>query len=197
MPEGAVRTWSQTKNNVQRIIILVVFFVLIGIGLWVYHHNIVNIRQKQVLCSELKTSVQCLLPLCSRRLRHLALDGGSAEGEAPALSESQEEFLRELEELTPRKYFFVLDKKGQAWMNGGNRHLSQRAGGARPGTSLFALDPERKKPVEDLVSTALQGGGFAEYEWNCPEHDSQIREKISYIERIPQTGLFIGRGVYM
>lgn len=192
--EAVVVTLGRARRGVQRAVTLVIFFVLIGIGLWVYHQNAVNIRKQQLLCAELKSSVQALLPFCSSRLENCGSDlARITEDESPDIFG----FLRELEGLGGEQYYFVLDKLGQSWANGGNPHLSLRASGARPGPALFSLNPESKKPVEDLVTAGMGGGGLVEYAWNSPGHRDEKRPKISYVEHIPRTGLLLGRGSYL
>ena len=196
MAEEVVKTWTRAKNGVQRIVSLVIFAVLIAIGLWIYYNNVIHIRKRQLLRSELESSVKCLLPLCGSRLSTAGVDLEMLETGNPE-HQAMCTFLEELERIDETKYFFVLDKKGQSWANGGNPHISQRMSGTRPGISMFTVDPEMKKPVETMVSTAMQGGGVVEYDWVCPSKNNEKTKKISYVERIPDTGLILGRGVYI
>ena len=91
----------------------------------------------------------------------------------------------------------MVDTKGHCWANGGNPSLALQAPGVRPGPSLFGIDPERSKPVENMVNVANEGGGFVEYKWNSPEHQGEKRPKLSYVEPIPHTTLCLGRGAYI
>jgi len=185
----------------QRLVVVALLLALVGIGLWIYHTNVVGIRTMQLRRAELKASVQAMAPLLGHRLAHLSDGAGREAGPPETLqeSESPEEsaILAELESLGEQDYYFVLDAKGHCWANGGTPSLALRAPGIRPGPSLFGVDPERSKPVENLVDAGNSGGGFVEYKWASPEHRGDRRSKLSYVEQIPGTALYLGRGTYV
>ena len=86
-------------------------------------------------------------------------------------------------------YFYVLDFDGnmllhsrQPWREGAN-HWDDRAG-------------DGSFPIQQIIHTAKQGGGFVEYLWTRPSSGVEER-KLGYVATRPALGWIIGSGIYL
>ncbi len=192
----SVTSLSESYGGMQRTVVVVLLLALVGIGLWIYHTNMVGIRSMQLRRAELKASVKAVAQFLSPRLAGLSLEADSNERLEERHAEAAEA-LAELEELGSKDYYFIVDAKGRCWADGGNPSLALQAPGVRPGPSLFGIDPERTKTAENMVDAANSGGGFVEYKWASPEHRGDPMPKMCYMEQIPGIALYLGRGTLL
>jgi len=184
------------------VVALVIFIAIICITMWLYYENAKRNRTLQISRCHLRASVQALIPLCSR---HLVGCGTEQRRELqPGKDEQALLFLKELETIrsNDHDYYFVLDQQGRCWANGGHPPLAERHASVRPGMVLLGSphledhDENTENGVQRLVQTGMEGGGFVEYKWNSPQHGHSRRSKVSYVERIPDTSLVLGCGMY-
>jgi signal transduction histidine kinase len=187
------------SHGVQRAVALVIFFVIIGISLWLYYENMNRNRTLQLRRAHLRAAVRALLPLCAKRL---AMCGSAGRPQLRRVDEQDGAALRWLQDVEELRaegdYYFVLDRDARCWANGGNPQLALRGDGVRPGLVLGHQthhDGEKDNSVQRLVQMGVEGGGFVEYKWNSPHHQER-RSKVSWVEHIPGTDLFLGCGMY-
>ncbi len=65
------------------------------------------------------------------------------------------------------------------------------------GQNLYDFtDTRGKYVIRELAAMALSGGGYVDYFWIKPG-DTGEKEKLGYVEPIPNTNYFIGSGVYL
>jgi signal transduction histidine kinase len=50
--------------------------------------------------------------------------------------------------------------------------------------------------IRELAAMAQQGGGYVKFYWVKPGETGE-KEKLGYVEPIPNTNYFIGTGVYL
>lgn len=94
-----------------------------------------------------------------------------------------------LADIKDEGYFFVYDLKGNVIAHGFDPTLESK--------NLIDLkDPTGVNVIEQLRDTAEKGGGFVTYWWIRPHDVIAKYQKISYVEMIPNTNLWIGTGIY-
>jgi methyl-accepting chemotaxis protein len=65
------------------------------------------------------------------------------------------------------------------------------------GQNLYDYTDSRGKfVIRELAAMAQSGGGYVEYYWIKPGETGE-KKKLGYVEPIPNTGYFIGSGVYL
>ncbi len=66
-----------------------------------------------------------------------------------------------------------------------------------PGQNLYDYtDSHGNYVIRDLAAMAQNGGGFVTFYWIKPGETGE-KEKLGYVEPIPNTNYFIGSGVYL
>jgi len=86
-------------------------------------------------------------------------------------------------------YLFVYDCDGINIAHEGQPNLE--------GQNLWDhQDIHGKYVVREFTATALSGGGFVEYYWIKPG-ETEERQKLGYVEPVPNTNYWIGGGVYL
>ena len=193
----SVTSLSESYGGMQRTVVVLLLLALVGIGLWIYHTNVVGIRSMQLRRAELKASVKAVAQFLSPRLEGLSLEADDSSTPLAERHAEAAEALAELEALGGQDYYFIIDAKGRCWADGGNPSLALQAAGVRPGPSLFGIDPERTKTAENMVDAANSGGGFVEYKWASPEHRGDQVPKMCYMEQIPGIALYLGRATFL
>lgn len=58
-------------------------------------------------------------------------------------------------------------------------------------------DPNGKYLFREFTKTVQAGGGFVDYVWPKPGTDDELIPKLSYVELIPGTDVYIGTGIYI
>ena len=75
------------------------------------------------------------------------------------------------------------------------------ADGLKPdkrGTSYWDFqDPNGKYLFREFTETARNGGGIVDYVWPKPGTQDELIPKLSYVELIPGTDIYIGTGIYI
>ena len=82
---------------------------------------------------------------------------------------------------------------------GGQPSIAIAENGLRPGPSMIQMeqsDSKTPKPIERIIQTARQGGGFVLYDWNHPEI-KEMKPKLSYVQEVEGTPLILGCGHYV
>jgi len=86
-------------------------------------------------------------------------------------------------------YLFVYDFNGVNIAHAGQEDLE--------GQNLWDhQDTRGKYVVREFSATALSGGGYVEYYWVKPGETGE-KQKLGYVEPVPNTDYWIGAGVYL
>jgi len=86
-------------------------------------------------------------------------------------------------------YLFVYDFDGINIAHAGQPNLE--------GQNLWDhQDTRGKYVVREFSSTAMSGGGYVEYYWIKPGETGE-KQKLGYVEPVPNTNYWIGAGVYL
>ncbi len=92
-----------------------------------------------------------------------------------------------------RGYISVLD------MDGNVLYTPQTSASTLPAHYSTFSDPYERSVVESIMSIAVQGGGFTEYEWLMPHtanEKSKLATKLSLVELVPLWNWVLVAGVY-
>ena len=189
-------TTPRPRLHLSRAHVTGVLVVLLVLGLWIYLTNSRHIRSAALTKERLRSRVRA--PSALLRPRNTFQDVDRLTPSAhPALFAA----LQEIESMPAEdnEYFFVLDRQGRIWANGGQPAMALSEKGIRPGPSMINLEQEDAKdakPVESIIQAAQQGGGFVVYNWNHPQ-SGEIKPKLSYAQEVEGTPLILGCGHYM
>lgn len=165
-----------------------VMTILAVVGVVNYQFSQLSEDQKAfiqpVLLQEKKDEIQHFVQIGQRAVAETVRSHGSAE----KAKQHALEMLRKMD-FGSDHYYFIYDLNGVNLMH---PHLS----GMENKNHIELQDVNGNFVIKDLITTALNGGGFLDYMWHRPSTNRE-EKKLGYVELIPQWGWVIGSGLYL
>lgn len=195
-PTPQPQAQPQPRLHLRGAHVTAVVVALLALGLWIYLTNSRHIRHAALAKERLRSRVRATSAMLRPQSTFQDVDRLTPSAH-PALFAA----LQDIENMPAEndEYFFVLDREGRIWANGGQPARAVSEKGIRPGPSMLRLEqPDAKdaKPVESIIQAAQQGGGFVVYDWNHPT-TGEIKPKLSYVQEVAGTPLILGCGHYL
>lgn len=94
--------------------------------------------------------------------------------------------LTEKFQLGEHGYFMIFDDEGNALGHP-----------TREGSNLWNEEFNGLYYIQEMIQKAKDGGGFTYYSFPMPDHEKDVREKVTYSVQDPHWGWTIGAGIYI